>query len=52
VSVVVPNLNGAATLPDQLEALAGQTYTGDWEVILADNGSTDTSADVVREWAA
>jgi GT2 family glycosyltransferase len=50
VSVVIPNLNGAATLGEQLEALTAQTYTGEWEVIVADNGSTDESAEVVEAW--
>jgi glycosyltransferase involved in cell wall biosynthesis len=50
VSVVMPVLNGAATLPQQLEALAGQSYRGPWELVVADNGSTDATADVVREW--
>jgi glycosyltransferase involved in cell wall biosynthesis len=50
VSVVVPVLNGAATLSQQLQALAAQTYPGRWELVVADNGSTDETARVVREW--
>jgi glycosyltransferase involved in cell wall biosynthesis len=50
VSVVMPVLNGAATLPQQLQALAAQTYPGRWELVVADNGSTDETAQVVREW--
>ena len=50
VSVVMPVLNGAATLPQQLRALAAQTYPGRWELVVADNGSTDETAQVVREW--
>jgi glycosyltransferase involved in cell wall biosynthesis len=52
VSVVLPVLNGAATLAQQLEALAGQTYQGRWEVVVADNGSTDGTVELVGEWAA
>lgn len=52
VSVVMPVLNGAATLPQQLQALAAQTYPDRWELLVADNGSTDATAEVVREWAA
>ncbi|MEA2353166.1 MAG: hypothetical protein QOJ14_1580, partial [Thermoleophilaceae bacterium] len=39
ISVVVPLLDDAEHLPDQLEALAAQDYAGRWEVIVADNGS-------------
>ncbi len=41
ISVVIPTFNAAPTLGDQLRALGRQTYRGDWEVIVADNGSTD-----------
>ncbi len=45
ISVVIPVLNAADTLPAQLEALSGQTYGGKWEVIVSDNGSTDGTPD-------
>jgi GT2 family glycosyltransferase len=48
LSVVIPCLNAAATLPDQLDALAGQAWDGEWEVIVADNGSTDGSRAVIE----
>jgi glycosyltransferase involved in cell wall biosynthesis len=41
ISVVIPAYNAAATLPTQLDALASQTYRGEWEVVVADNGSSD-----------
>jgi glycosyltransferase involved in cell wall biosynthesis len=41
ISVVIPVRNAGGTLGEQLEALAGQTYTAAWEVVIADNGSTD-----------
>jgi GT2 family glycosyltransferase len=41
VSVIIPVLNGASLLWQQLNALAGQQYYGSWEVIVADNGSSD-----------
>lgn len=51
VSVVVPCRDAEHTLALQLEALAGQTYEGRWEVVVADNGSTDGSRGVVERWA-
>jgi GT2 family glycosyltransferase len=43
LSVVIPCFNAAETLGRQLEALAVQQWDQPWEVILADNGSTDRS---------
>jgi glycosyltransferase involved in cell wall biosynthesis len=51
VSVVIPVRNAADHLEEQLAALASQTYEGSWEVVVADNGSTDASLEVVRSWA-
>lgn len=47
LSVIVPNLNGKLHLPDLFAALARQTFT-DFEVILADDGSTDGSVEFVE----
>jgi glycosyltransferase involved in cell wall biosynthesis len=52
ISVIIPVLNGADTLPQQLEALEAQTYDGAWEVILADNGSTDGTRGLAEHWAS
>lgn len=49
-SVVIPVLNAADVLPFQLEALAAQTYAEPFEVVIADNGSTDDLAAVIRDW--
>ena len=46
VSVVVPVRNDAATLGCQLDALAAQEYEGEWELLVADNGSSDASREV------
>ncbi|QBI20288.1 glycosyltransferase family 2 protein [Egibacter rhizosphaerae] len=43
VSVVIPVYNAAATLGQQLASLAIQDYPHDWEIVVADNGSTDAS---------
>lgn len=50
VSVVIPVLNGSDVLPDQLEALTRQTYRGVWEVVVADNGSTDGTREVAASF--
>jgi glycosyltransferase involved in cell wall biosynthesis len=43
-------LNAGTTLAEQLHALAGQDYAGTWEVLIADNGSADDTAQVAMEW--
>ena len=48
VSIVVPAYNSAQTIGRQLAAVARQTYTHWWEVVVADNGSTDATLNVVR----
>jgi glycosyltransferase involved in cell wall biosynthesis len=50
VSVVIPLLNNGDTIGEQLDALAAQTFTGTWEVIVSDNGSTDGGPDEVLRW--
>ena len=47
LSVIIPCRNAAGTIQETLRALAGQTWPGEWEVIVADNGSTDDLAQVV-----
>jgi glycosyltransferase involved in cell wall biosynthesis len=48
VSVVVPVRDGERTLATQLRALAEQDYADPWEVLVADNGSADRSAQIAR----
>lgn len=47
LSIVIPTLNGAATLPRQLEAVLSQRSRARYEVIVADNGSTDGTVSIV-----
>lgn len=47
VSVIVPMYNAAATICEQIEALLAQDYSGDWELILVDNGSTDGTPEMI-----
>lgn len=51
VTVIVPALDAAATIGAQLSALSAQTFEGTWEVIVADNGSTDDTREVVQGFA-
>jgi hypothetical protein len=50
VTVVIPVLNGATTIGAQFDALSRQTYSGDWEIVVADNGSTDATAATCAKW--
>ena len=50
VSVIIPVHNAEALLPLQLGALERQTYSGAWELVVADNGSTDKSVDAAKAW--
>ncbi|HWV56413.1 MAG TPA: glycosyltransferase family 2 protein [Longimicrobiales bacterium] len=50
VSVVIPVRNGAATIGEQLQALSRQSFHGRWEVVVADNGSTDGTAEVAAQY--
>jgi glycosyltransferase involved in cell wall biosynthesis len=52
VSVIVPVRNEEAHLGEQLVALVAQTYRERWEVVIVDNGCTDRSMDVAREFTA
>jgi glycosyltransferase involved in cell wall biosynthesis len=50
LSVVIPCLNAARTIGAQLEALSRQQWSGSWEVVVADNGSTDGTRAVVQSY--
>jgi len=51
VAVVIPCRNEASSIRDLLNALAGQTTTPS-EIVVVDDGSTDGSGGIVREWGA
>jgi glycosyltransferase involved in cell wall biosynthesis len=50
ISVVIPARNAADILDQQLAALARQQVPVPWEVVVADNGSTDGTAAVAESW--
>jgi GT2 family glycosyltransferase len=48
ISVIIANLNGERYLADCLQALSEQSFR-DFEVIVVDNGSTDSSLDILKK---
>lgn len=52
LSVVIPVLNVGPLLANQLDALLRQEHDEPWEIVLADNGSTDVSTlRIARDYA-
>lgn len=51
VSLGLPVYNGSNFLRAALESVLAQTFR-DWELILSDNGSTDSTQSICREFAA
>jgi glycosyltransferase involved in cell wall biosynthesis len=52
ISVVLPVRDGLPWLDSQLDALTAQECDMPWEVVVADNGSSDASLSVAQSWAA
>lgn len=50
VSVVMACLDAAETVERQLEALAAQEVSQQWELVVADNGSRDQTAAIVERY--
>ena len=51
VSVIIPNYNHAAFLPQRFESVLAQSHT-DFECIILDDASTDNSREVIESYAA
>jgi O-antigen/teichoic acid export membrane protein/glycosyltransferase involved in cell wall biosynthesis len=51
-SVVVACRNAAATIEEALAGLERQAWSQPWEIVVADNGSTDETADIVERFRA
>jgi peptidoglycan/xylan/chitin deacetylase (PgdA/CDA1 family) len=52
ISIIIPALNEEKFLPACLMSLRNQDYTGQYEIIIADNGSTDRTVRIAREFGA
>ena len=50
-TIILPCYNSEDTIGQQMEALARQEWRDDWEFILADNGSTDRSVEIVKSYS-
>lgn len=50
VSVIIIFLNAARFIEEAIESVFAQTYAN-WELLLADDGSTDNSTDLARRYA-
>lgn len=51
-SVVIPCRNGGATLRETLDSIVSQEWERPWEILLADNGSTDDTVAIFDAVAA
>ena len=49
ISIITPTHNRERYLPQCLESVRAQTF-GDWEQIVIDDGSTDSTPDIMARW--
>ena len=49
VSIITPVYNASKYIIETLESVRGQTYR-DWELIIVDDGSSDSSVEIVQEF--
>jgi teichuronic acid biosynthesis glycosyltransferase TuaG len=50
VSIIMPAYNAAEYIAESIESVQAQTYPG-WELLVVDDGSTDNTKDIVRNYA-
>ncbi len=50
LSVIIAARNAREVLGAQLDALLGQEWSGRWEIVVADNGSTDGTLELVVDY--
>lgn len=51
VSIITPCYSNASFIAETIESVIAQSYE-DWEMIIVDDNSTDTSADIIRAYTA
>ncbi|WP_435645151.1 glycosyltransferase family 2 protein [Butyricicoccus porcorum] len=51
VSIVLPVYNGEKYLRESIDSICAQTWRN-WELIIVDDGSTDKTAEIAKEYAA
>src|SRR4051812_24073400 len=51
VTIGMPVRNGQKYIAAAIESIIAQTFT-DWELVICDNASTDSTEQIVREYAA
>ncbi len=50
ISIIIPTYNGEKVIKKCLDSLLDQTYGGDYEIIVVDDGSIDKTIELVREY--
>ena len=48
--MLLPVFNEAGSIDECLHSLEGQDYAGEWELVVADGGSTDATSDHLARW--
>lgn len=49
ISIIVPSYNRVHTIETSIESLLNQNYSGTYEIIISDDGSTDGTVELVKE---
>lgn len=52
ISVVIPAINEEKFLPECLESIRNQDYKGRYEIVVVDNGSTDSTVRIAKRFGA
>lgn len=50
ISIIIPSYNRAKYINEALESILSQTYQGEYEIIVIDDGSTDNSREIIENF--